>query len=50
MHTFSVEAMPAADMGLVFSARTLFLSAAAFMALGLMLGMSADALDKRMRE
>ena len=50
MHTFSVEALPAADIGLTLNARTLFLAAAAFVTLGAILGVSADALDKRIRE
>lgn len=50
MHKFTVETLPAGELGIVLSARTLLLSAATLLMLGVMLGAVTTSVEKRMRQ
>ena len=50
MQKFTVEALPAGELGIVLSARTLLLAAAALLVLGVALGAVSTSESKRIRE
>jgi len=50
MQKFTVEALPAGELGIVLSARTLLIAAAALLMIGAALGAATTSVEKRVRE